>query len=209
MKTRNVSLENSPLLTNNIVKQILLEAPTISELQKKVKEFELILVRAITNAYQLYELTLDKKPEYSILPTGSYQVALIMSFSGKKKDSVTNPEKTLQYLKHLTALESKKDKETNSMRPRNIKTREIDCLKTIEIDVNQRNKEDEIVSNEQRTFLEQFISNTDLSSITFSVISKSKDYNTGKIRITMQVNYKIRELQQQKAQHQEPEGQEQ
>ena len=170
MKTRNVDLKNTPLLTNNICKYIFLEAPTLAELKKKVKEYEILLVRALTNAYKLSNLTLGKNGDYTILPDGNYQSSIYLNFSGMKKEEIINPEKTLQYVKHLTAMESKKREVHTSKAMPKQQIRDYHKSLIFPIEVKPHDILMDLISNKQRQILEQLITDNNLIKISFFVV---------------------------------------
>lgn len=171
MKTRNVNLNNSPLLTNNIFKHIFLEAPTEKELIKKVKEYEVLLTRVITNKYRLTNLSLDNNGKYELLPDGNYQASMILNFSGIEKGEITNPERTLQIVKHLTALESKKnDVQAIILKPLHKKVMRTHMKSiAIPIDVKSGVAIDETISTKQAQLLEQLINKVNLKKVSFSI----------------------------------------
>lgn len=205
MKKRNIDLEHSPILTNHICKHIVLEAPTVSELEEKIKNYELILARAITNAYKVSSLTLQDNGLYHISPTGSYQAGLFMNFDGKKKEKITNPEYTLKCLKQLASLVSKNQQIAHNIKHSNIPTKEASHTDTLVIDADSEFEMDDAIANKQRELLEQLISTTTLTGISFIPKSKYKDPNTGKITMTLGVNYTCREIQRKKVEHTDPE----
>lgn len=205
MKTRNVDLTNTPLLTNHIYKYILLEAPTLPELKKKVKEYELILVRALTNAYKLSNLSLDKNGSYTILPDGNYQSSIFLNFSGIKKEEITNPEKTLQYIKHLTALESKHSgKQSVAILPSSQK-RESHKSITIPIEIKPDDTEIDVISTKQKQLLEHLISETNLVKISFFIVDRNKNADTNKKIIYLKAEYNCMEVIQKQDEHSDPE----
>lgn len=193
MKTRNVKLENSTLLTNHICKHVVLEAPTALELEKKIKNYKLTLTKAITNAYRISSLTLQNDCSYHISPTGNYQVRLFINFEGKKKAEIANPEKTLQYLKQLTSLTSKKHQEAHLIK--NPNTTRIKALhnETMIIEVEHEDQTDEVISIKQKELFERLVTTTDLTSISFFTKFKGKDPETGKIIMSISVQYKCME----------------
>lgn len=193
MKTRNVDLNNTSLLTNHIVKHIILEAPTVSELQKKVQEYKLILVKAITSAYRLSHLVFKNDGSFHISPTGSYQTAIIMTFDGKKKEEITKPEKTLQYVKQLMALESKKQHESNVITGSQTLTKDKTHIQTFIIEADSQKQLDEKISSKQKDLLEEIIENANLIDISFFTTAKHQDSQTGKITLTITANYTCRE----------------
>lgn len=194
MKTRNVDLENTPLLTNNICKYIYLEAPSLPELKKKVKEYEIVLVRAITNTYKILNLSLEKNGDYSILPDGNYQSSIFLHFSGKKKEENTNPEKTLQYIKYLTGMESRKA--DASARKIITKKQKKDYHRSIivPIEINPEELEIEVVSRKQGQILEKLITDTNLIKVSFCRVNKKHDPNTNTTTISLKVEYDYREI---------------
>lgn len=189
MKTRNVDLNNTPLLTNNVCKYIYLEAPSLPELKKKVKQYEILLVRALTNAYKLAELSLDKNGTYTILPDGNYQSSIFLNFSGMKKVEITNPERTLQYIKHLTAMESKKP-EVDTHKPK-IKQKITNYHKTITIpiEIKPGDIEVDVISSKQRQILEKLIEDTNLIKISFFRANKQQNPNTNITTVSLKVTY--------------------
>ena len=207
MKTRNVNLENTPLLTNNICKYIFLEAPTLSELKKKVKEYEILLVRALTNTYRLSALSLDKNGSYSILPDGNYQAAIFLNFSGTKKDTITNPERTLQYVKHLTAMESKNpgihiEKSTHKQELR-------DYYKSIHVPIEMKPEdiEIEVISSKQRQILERLITDTNLIKISFYRENKKQNLDTNITTNFLRIEYHYRDVLEIPEGHSDPDEQ--
>lgn len=198
MKTRNVDLEHSSLLTNHICKHIVLEAPTIPELEKKIKHYETLLVTAITNAYRITNLKLDYDGTYNFSPNQNYQVGIFFNFNGKRKDAITHPEATLHHLKQLASLTSKKHQTSHIISPSTVvskkashKTSHID---TILVEANSEAEIDETISNKQRDFIRRLISTTNLTDISFSSKFINRDSSTGKIRITISVQYKVIEI---------------
>lgn len=171
MKTRNVDLNNTPLLTNNICKRIFLEAPTEVELIKKVKEYERLLARVLTNKYKLRYLMLDNNGQYEVLPDGNYQASMLLNFSGCEKDEIVNPEKTLQIVKHLTALESKKH-EVQAIIPKPLNRKAMKShieTKTIPIEVKEGISVDEAISAKQKQLLEKLVGKVNLKRISFLI----------------------------------------
>lgn len=205
MKTRNVDLKNTPLLTNNICKYIYLEAPSLPELKKKVKEYEVLLIRALTNAYKLSNLSLDKNGTYTILPDGNYQSSIFLNFSGIKKEETTNPEKTLQYIKHLTALESKHSEvhTSKSLPKQQIKNHHKSVV--IPIEIKPEDTVIDVICNKQRQLLEQLITDTNLTKVSFFTGKKCKDCNTNKTKISIRVEYDYIEILQKTEGHSDPE----
>ena len=190
MKTRNVNLTNTPLLTNNICKYIYLEAPTLLELKKKVKEYEVLLTRALTNAYRLSNLSLDKNGQFTILDDGNYQASIFLNFSGRKKDEITNPEKTLEYIKHLTAMESKNPGVYIHKTIPKIKTKDYHKIVIIPVELKPEETEIEAISKKQRQILERLITDTNLIKISFFV-NKNSNGNT---KLSLKVEYDSREI---------------
>ena len=192
MKTRNVDLKNTPLLTNNICKYIHLEAPSLSELKKKVKEYEIILVRALTSAYKLSNLSLDKNGDYTILPDGNYQSSIFLHFSGMKKEEITNPEKTLQYIKHLTAMETRSP-EIHALRPMHKpQTKDYHRSIIVPIEIKPEELEIEAISRKQRQILEQLITDINLIKIDFFRVKKQNLNNN--TTFSLKVEYDYREV---------------
>lgn len=171
MKTRNVNLNNTPLLTNNICKRIFLEAPTEAELIKKVKEYERLLARVLTNKYNLRYLMLDNNGQYEALPDGNYQASMLLNFSGCEKSKIANPEKTLQIVKHLTSLESKKHEvQAIIPKPSNKKAMKSHIESTtIPIVVKNGISIDEAISAKQEQLIEQLVSKVNLKKISFLI----------------------------------------
>ena len=193
MKTRNIDIEHNPLLINHICKHIILEAPTIAELQKKIKEYELILAKALTNVFRLSHLSLETDGSFRVSPNGSYQTSIVMTFSGKKKLEVSNPEKTLYYVKQLAALESKKQHESNIIKSfRKLEEKSIHS-EAFTIEGKDESELEQKISQKQRTMIENLIERTILTQISFLPTEKNKDSKTGKISITITANYTSRE----------------
>ena len=194
MKTRNVDLKNTPLLSNHICKNICLKAPSIQELKKKVKEYEILLVRSLTNAYQLTSISLDRNGEYTLLEDGNYQTSMFFNFSGIKKDLITNPEKTLQYIKHLTAMESKPKNENAMFLRTKQKVRSYHKTVSIPIEFNHEEVEADVISAKQRDILEKLVLDTNLINATFTSASKIRGTD-GKIKsISLKMDYDAKEF---------------
>lgn len=174
MKTRNVNLDNTPLLINNICKYIILEAPTKAELIKKVKEYEILLAKALTNKYKLTHLLLDNNGQYNLLSNGNYKASILLNFSGFAKSEITNPEKTLQIVKHLTALESKQRGTSSVVTKQSNKKTMKSCSKSelIPVKINPGMNIDEAISAKQAQVLEQLIKKTNLKDISFFISKK-------------------------------------
>lgn len=193
MKTRNTDLDQSSLLTNHICKHIVLEAPTIPELEKKIKNYKTLLVSTITNVYRITNLTLDYDGSYNASPNHNYQVGIFFNFDGKRKEKVAHPDATLHHLKQLVALESKKQKTSHIVSPSTSISREISHVDTLVVEANSETDLDDAISNKQREFIAHLISIINLTNISFVPKSKSKDNSTGKIIYTISVRYKARE----------------
>ena len=195
MKTRNIDLNNTPLLTNNICRYIFLEAPTESELTKKAKEYEILLARALTNKYRLTHLSLDNNGQYELLPDGNYRTAIFLNFSGFAKEKITNPERTLQIIKHLTALESKKHEINSIISKLQNKKAMKHFVKsfTLPISVKQGATVDEAISTRQSQILEQLLSKINLTYISFYVCKKP----TPSIEVTYKYDEAIRGFEEQ------------
>lgn len=201
MKTRNISLENTPLLTNHICKHVVLEAPTELELDKKVKQYESILIRAITNAYRLSNLTLDNKGTCHVSPTDSYKTSIFMNFEGKKLETIINPEKTLHYVKQLTGLESKKQHESNILTGTTNFKNETSHTNELIIEADNESEIDKKIAAKQRELLENLVERVNISQISFLTTSKHIDSKTGKIIIKITAHYKCREIKLKKEEH--------
>lgn len=207
MKTRNINLNNTPLLTNHICKYIFLEASTLAGLKKKVKEYEILLVRALTNAYKLSNLSLDKNGTYTILPDGNYQSSIYLNFSGMKKDEITNPEKTLQYVKHLTAMESKSPGVyTSKSMPRH-QIRDYHKNITVPIDITSQDALMDVVSHKQRQILEQLVTDKNLIKISFFIAGKKQKIDENHTTISLKVEYDYRDILEIPVGHSDPDEQ--
>ena len=207
MKTRNVDLENTLLLTNNICKKICLKAPSLLELKKKIKEYELLLIRCLTNAYQLSKLSLDKNGTYTILPDGNYQTSIFLNFSGIKKDEITNPEKTLQYVKHLTAMESKSPEVHISKTMPRHQIRDYHKSITVPIDITSQDALMDVVSDKQRQILEQLVTDKNLIKISFFIAGKNQKIDENHTTISLKVEYDYRDILEIPVGHSEPDEQ--
>lgn len=194
MKKRNINLENTPLLTNNICKCITLEAPTLSEIKKKVKEYEMLLVRVLTNAYKLSSLSMDNDETYALLPNGNYETSIYLNFSGIKKEEVSNPEKTLQYVKHLTTMESKKQNITTQKEIHVQQNKDHHTSIIIPIEIKTEDTISDVISNKQRQLLEQLITDTNLIKVSFFIESKKRNPDTNCTTISLKVDYDYREI---------------
>lgn len=207
MKTRNVDLKNTPLLVNNICKKICLKAPSLLELKKKVKEYELLLVRCLTNAYQLSKLSLDKKYVYTLLSDGNYQATMFLNFSGIKKEEISNPEKTLQYIKHLTAMESKGN-DSNGECPRSKhKINNYHNKVFLPVEVKNGASETNVIADKQRQILEKLVTENDLLRVDFLTAMRRKNFETDSTTISLKVEYDYREIIEMPAGHSDPDEQ--
>lgn len=194
MKKRNVGLEHNSLLTNHICKYIVLEAPTVAELEKKIKNYKALLIEIVTNAYRITNLTLDQDSSYNTSSNQNYQVGILFNFDGKRKDTIMNPVATVHHLKQLAALESKKHHTSHIARPLDLTSREITHIDAFEIEVENEKEIDDAISNKQREYMEHLISTSNLTNIAFYPKSKNKNLNTGKIKIEMSIHYKVKEI---------------
>jgi len=194
MKTRNINLEKTPLLTNNIFKCVNIEAPTLPELKKKIKEYQILLARALTNSYQLTNLSLQYNGNYYILPDGTYRSSIYLNFSGKKMEQITNPEKTLQYIKRLTAMESKKTDIKIPLKIKKQETKKHHKSIIVPIQIKPEEQENEVVSRKQRQIIEQIITDTNLIKITFFKFDKQQNTNTNLITVSLKVDYEYIEV---------------
>lgn len=195
---KNTDLETSSLLTNHICKYIVIEAPTISELEKKIKNYKILLVTAITNAYRIINLKLNYDGSYKISNNQNYQVGIFFNFDGKRKDAITHPEETLQNLKQLELLESKNHQMPHITSPSRVVSQEVSHADAILVEANSEAEIDEAISNKQRDVIGHLISTTNLTDISFHSKSRNIDSTTGKITITMFFHYMEREIHRKK-----------
>lgn len=192
MKKKNAEYNN--ILINNIYKHIVLEAPTAEELEKKVKKYETILVRAITNLYQIHELTLGRDGFYHVTDNGSYQLALHFHFSGINRKNIPYPQQTIKDLEQLTMLESKKHHESPSVisahlvQARDLKSNEI-SFETDSLD-----KLEEAICSKQKQAIEHLLNETRLENISFFPAHREENPDTGKIKVSMKYYYQTRNL---------------
>ena len=193
MKAKNVTLQNTPLLINNICKHVCLKAPSLEELEKKVKRYEMLLVRCLTNAYQLSDIQLDRKNIYTILPDGYYQTSMLFSFSGKRKEEITNSKKTLEDIKKLAELESKVE-ECDVLPP--IRHIVKNYHKTISLPIEIKDGENELnmISNIQRQFLEDLVEDKDIIKVIFMKEKRIKKAETKTIIISLKIDYDYRDI---------------
>lgn len=194
MKTRNVNLENTPLLINNISRKICLKAPSLMELKKKIKEYEILLARCLTNAYRLSNLSLDKNHRYTILPDGNYQASIFLNFSGKKKEEISNPERTLQYIKHLTGMESKANGENGEYLNTKQQIRDHHNVVIMPVEVKEGDSEINSISEKQRQILEKLITDIDLVKVDFLMTMRKRDVEAKTTTISLKVEYDYREI---------------
>lgn len=178
MKKRVIDLNNTPILANNICKYIVLDASTPEELKMKIKEYERLLVNALTNKYRLVNLSFDNSSHYSILPDGKYQTSILLNFSGVQKDEISSPEETLEIVKRLKSLESKFQRKTHVISHDTIDVALLGkhCSHTeeIPIDISTDIKLNDAVSSIQNQILENLITKVNVIKIAFSLHKKPK-----------------------------------
>ena len=203
MKKKNAEYNN--MLVNNIHKHIVLEAPTADELEKKLKKYETILVKALTNLYEIHELTLGRDGFYHVTDNGSYQLALHFHFSGIHRKTIPYPQQTIKDLEQLTMLESKKHHESphvisaHLVQARDLKANEV----TFEID--SLDKLEEAVCSRQRQAIEHLLDETRLENISFLPVHREENPDTGKIKASMKYYYQTRNLTKNPDEHSVPE----
>lgn len=192
MKVKNSSSNN--ILKNNIVKHIVLEAPTVDELEKKIKKYETILVRALTNLYQISELRLKRDNFYHMTPNGSYQAVVDFHFFGFNRQHIPSPQQTVRDLEQLTILESGKKNESprvisaHFLPAKDARTNEI----KFGVDSLDKDKLEEAICSRQRQEIENLMSKANFEHIEFLPIVKDKDPKTGKINISIRYHYQSR-----------------
>ena len=193
MKTRNVNLENTEILSNNICKTICLKAPTLAELEKKVKEYEMLLIKALTNKFRLLELNLYNNGKYVLLDDGNYMASMVLNFTGVKKVNITAPETTLQYIKKLTTMESKRPEilVTKPMKRPKIREHIEEIIGLIELNPEDREPDriNEIIAKQQQQLLEKIVTETNLLEIKFFITNKKQNPNTNGVTLTMNAKY--------------------
>lgn len=102
---RKIFIEHSKILSNHVFRNIILEAPSISELEEKIRTYEILLAETLTSAYRLVNLNLDNDGIYHMDSSGKYRITIHMNFSGRKKEKIANPERTLKNLRQLDSME--------------------------------------------------------------------------------------------------------
>ena len=183
----------SELITNHIVKHIVLEAPTIPELEKKVKTFKFLLISATTNSYKITELSLEQGVSYYYsCEAKSYQTSIFFSFAGKRKDIDLIPEVPLENLRQINGLISKEKTVPHIIEPSLI-LKEFSNVDTFSIEADSTAEIDEAISHKQREFMLDLISNINLTNISFFTKSKTRNASTGKIKLEMSVKYTAKE----------------
>lgn len=182
------------ILSNNIVKHIVLEAPTAEELEKKIKKYESILARSLTNLYQISELNLNRDVFYHLTPNGSYQVAINFHFWGVKRNNVLEPHQTIKDLEQLTVLESKKRHEFLPAISSHLSSTKNTNCNEITFEIDSLDKLEEAVCSRQRQIIEELIQHTHLDEIFFLHPHKKENPETGKIDVFMKYHYKSRVL---------------
>lgn len=194
MEIKNVDLNSTPLLTNNICKYIFLEAHSLIELEKKIKEYELLLIRALTNTYKLSNLSLDKNRAYTVLPNGIYQSSIFLNFSGIKKAEATNPEETLQCIERLTEMEYKKSKEKGESPKTKCKEKFHQNYIVLPLEIKEGESEVDIISEKQRQILERLVTDNDLTKVEFLMVTKKRNFETKTTTISLKIRYDYREI---------------
>ena len=163
----------SELIANHIVKHIVLEAPTIPELEKKVKTFKTLLISAITNSYKITELSLGQGVSYYYsCDDKSYQTSIFFTFAGKRKDMDSIPEESLKCLREMNGLIAKEKTVPQIIDP-SLMLKEILKADTFTIEADSTAEIDETIFHKQREFMLDLISNINLTNISFFI----KRYN--------------------------------
>ena len=190
MKVKNASSNN--VLKNNIVKHIILEASTADELEKKIKKYETILVRALTNLYQISDLTLSRNNFYHMTPNGSYQVVIEFHFFGFNRQRIPSPQQTVRDLEQLTMLESGKKHESPRVISAHLLPSKYAEEKEIKFETNSLDALEEAICSRQRQQIEDLVSKSNLEYISFLPPYKQRNSKTGKINIAMKCHYQTR-----------------
>ena len=191
MKVKNAS--SNSVLKNNIVKHIVLEAPTADELEKKLKKYETILVRALTNLYQISDLTLSRNNFYHMTPNGSYQAVVEFHFFGFNRRHIPSPQQTVRDLEQLTMLESGK-KESPRVITAHLSPSKDANEKEITFETDSLDALEDAICSRQRQEIEALIGKTSLEHIDFLHIHKEKNPETGKIKVSIKCRYQSRAL---------------
>lgn len=190
MKVKNAS--SNTVLKNNIVKHILLEAPTAAELEKKIKKYETVLARALTNLYRISQLSLSRDSFYHMTPNGSYQAVISFHFFGINRKHIPFPQQTVRDLEQLTILESGKTHESAIVVSAHLLPAKDAKTAELKFEIDSLDKLEEAICSRQRQTMEDLISKTNLEKISFSFPSKQIDPKTGKVSISMQYQYQTR-----------------
>lgn len=185
---------SNEVLKNNIVKHIVLEAPTVNELEKKLKKYETILVRALTSLYRISEMTLDRGNFYHITQKGSYQVAIDFHFFGVNRQHIISPQHTVKDLEQLTILESGKKHESPLVVSAHLLHIKEPGAGEIKFETDSIDKLEEIICSRQRQEIENIASKKNLEEISFYPPHKQVDPKTGKISVSMKYKYLTRDL---------------
>lgn len=192
MKIKKANSNN--ILKNNIVKHVVLEAPTIEELERKLKKYEAILAKALTNLYQVSELNLNRDVFYHVTQNGSYQVAINFHFWGLKRNNIFDPQQTVKDLEQLTVLESGKKHESLPVISSHFSSTKSTNCNEITFEIDSLDKLEDAVCSRQRQIMEDLIKSTYLEEIFFLHPHKKETPETGKINVFMKYHYKTRTL---------------
>lgn len=187
MKTRNIDLDNN--LQSNLFRHIILTAPTIAELEKKIKAYEMLFTKIVTDTYNIQELSMQREPYYHVTPNKSYQIGLDIHFYGPKKENTMSEEHIKKYLKELVGMETPHDKLSPNIKGYGLASWKNVESTTLIFEINDRDKMENTVADRKRQILEELIIKRNLTNAKFSTIYKVVDPKTGKINVSMLVQY--------------------